>query len=93
MRTLFFGNVSLMRERLDSQLGEFLRRKRGQMTYARFAKKLGITPSTLFRLEHGQQSITLGRLEHIMERLKCNFADIFPAQFKRDRSRGSQRKN
>ena len=80
------GNVSLMRERLDSQLGEFLRRKRAGMTYARFAKKLGITPSTLFRLENGQQSVTLGRLQQIMERLKCNLGDIFPAQFKRDRS-------
>jgi hypothetical protein len=32
----------------------------GEATYAQFARKLGITPSTLFRLENRQQSITLG---------------------------------
>jgi putative transcriptional regulator len=70
-----------MRERLDVQLGGFLRRKRGEITYAQFARKLGITPSSLFRLEHGQQSITLGRLEQITRRLKCRLSDIFPNEF------------
>ena len=72
-----------MRERLDSQLAEFLRKKQGELTYAQFARKLGITPSTLFRLQHKQQSITLGRLEQILERLKCKLGDVFPDQFLR----------
>ena len=48
------------------------------MTYAEFSKKLGLPPSTLHRLEAGEQSITLRRLQQVMSRLKCGLSDIFP---------------
>ena len=67
-----------MRQTLDNQLAIFLRKKRGEITYAAFARKLGITPSTLFRLENCQQSITLKTLQQILDRLKCSLTDIFP---------------
>ena len=66
-----------MRQTLDEQLATFLRRKRGDLPYAAFAKKLGITPSSLFRLENGQQSVTLKTLQQILERLKCGVEDVF----------------
>lgn len=66
-----------MRQTLDNQLAVFLRKRRGQITYAAFARKLGITPSSLFRLENCQQSITLKTLQQIMERLKISWPDIF----------------
>jgi transcriptional regulator with XRE-family HTH domain len=66
-----------MRQTLDNQLAVFLRKRRGQITYAAFAKKLGITPSSLFRLENCQQSATLKTLQQIMDRLKCSWADVF----------------
>jgi transcriptional regulator with XRE-family HTH domain len=69
-----------MRQTLDNQLAIFLRKRRGEITYAAFARKLGITPSSLFRLENCQQSITLKTLEQIMDRLKCSWSDIFPAR-------------
>ena len=69
-----------MRQTLDHQLASFLRKRRGEITYAAFARKLGITPSSLFRLENCQQSITLKTLQQIMDRLKCSWSDIFPAQ-------------
>ena len=62
------------------QLAEWLRKRRGEVTYAAFAKKLGITPSSLFRLENRQQSTTLKTLQQIMDRLKCPWSDIFPGQ-------------
>jgi len=62
---------------LDKKLAAFLKRERGEMTYAAFAKKIGLPQSTLFRLEQCQQSITLGRLQQIMDRLKVNLNDIF----------------
>jgi transcriptional regulator with XRE-family HTH domain len=65
-------------ERLAKQLGAFLRGKRGRLTYAQFAKRMGISDSTLHRLEMGDQNVTLKTLEHIARRLRCRMADIFP---------------
>jgi transcriptional regulator with XRE-family HTH domain len=66
-----------VRSSLERQLGTFLRKKRGEQTFAQFARKLGIPPSTLHRLENGEQSITLGKLEQVMRRLNCKLSDIF----------------
>ncbi|MDR1192212.1 MAG: helix-turn-helix domain-containing protein [Verrucomicrobiales bacterium] len=55
----------------------FIRRKRGERTYANFANMLGVTPSTVFRLEQRQQSITLRLLGKILERMKCTYQDVF----------------
>ena len=63
---------------MEQQLADFLREKRGEETYAAFGRRTGLPPSTLFRLEQGQQSLTLGRLEQITKRLKVKLADIFP---------------
>jgi hypothetical protein len=38
---------------------------------------LGLPPSTLHRLERGDQSITLRGLQQIMKRRKCGLSDIF----------------
>ncbi len=62
---------------LDKKLAAFLKRQRGEMTYAVFAKKTGLSPSMLFRLEQCQQSITLGRLQQLMDRLKVGWQDVF----------------
>jgi len=62
---------------LDKKLAAFLRTQRGEMTFAAFSKKIGLPPSTLFRLERCEQSITLGRLQQVMDRLKCSLEDIF----------------
>ena len=59
------------------QLGRYLREKRGDTTLKQFAGKLGISDSTLQRLEIGQQNITIDTLELLMKQLKCNFGDIF----------------
>ena len=68
-----------MRESLDKKLAVFLRKKRAETPYATFAKKLGITPSSLFRLENCQQSVTLRTLEQILDRLKVELEDVFPS--------------
>jgi transcriptional regulator with XRE-family HTH domain len=49
------------------------------MSYAEFSKKTGLTASSLFRLENGQQSITLNRLHGLMKRLKVTMGEIFPS--------------
>jgi predicted transcriptional regulator len=62
---------------LDKKLAKFIREQRGDMTFAQFSKKDGLPPSTIFRLENGEQSITLGRLQQVMDRLKCSLEDVF----------------
>ena len=67
-----------MRPSFDKRLGQFLRKQRGGMTFVQFSRKTGVPASTLFRLENGQQSITLGKLELVLKRLKCTVRDVFP---------------
>ena len=67
-----------MGKSLDKQFGRFLREKRGNSSYAVFARKLGISASTLHRLENAEQSVTLGKLEDILQRLKADVRDVFP---------------
>ena len=62
---------------LDKKLAKFLREQRGEQTFAQFSKKLGLPPSTIFRLERCEQSITLGRLNQVMTKLKCSLGDVF----------------
>jgi transcriptional regulator with XRE-family HTH domain len=62
---------------LDKKLAKFLREQRGEMTFAQFSKKLGLPPSTIFRLERCEQSVTLGRLHQILDRLNCSLDDVF----------------
>jgi transcriptional regulator with XRE-family HTH domain len=72
------GSLHGVPAKLETQLGKFLRARRGEMTYAQFSRKVGLPPSTLHRLEQGTQSITLRGLQQIMRRLKCAVRDIFP---------------
>lgn len=71
-------NVPRVQSPLDKQLAAFLKKRRGDMTFKAFSQKVGLPPSTLFRLEQCAQSITLGRLQIVMKRLKCSLGDIFP---------------
>ena len=67
-----------MAKSLDKQFGRFLRKKRAGTSFAVFAKKLGISASTLYRLENAEQSVTLGKLEDIVKQLKADIRDVFP---------------
>lgn len=77
-RNRLSASIACVHDGLERQLSAFLRKKRGDSTYAKFARKLGITPSTLHRLENSQQSATLRILQQIMSRLKSDLSDLFP---------------
>lgn len=62
---------------LQKQLGRFLRRRRGSMTLPVFARKLGISSSSLHRMEMGEQNVTLKTLGHLLKRLRCGLTDVF----------------
>ena len=67
-----------MGKSLDKKFGRFLRERRGDASYAVFARQLGISASTLFRLETGEQSVTLGKMEDVLKKLKAGVRDVFP---------------
>ena len=71
------STIPVVAQRLAKKLGAFLRKKRGDLTYAQFSRKTGISDSTLHRLELGEQNITLKTIEQLTQRLKCTVADLF----------------
>ena len=66
-----------VRRLLRKQLAEYLRRTRGKMTFVEFERRIGVSASSLQRLEMCQQNITIDTLEHLLARLKCRMSDIF----------------
>jgi hypothetical protein len=58
----------------SEQLGSFLKKTRSEQTFAQFSKKIGISSSTLLRIELGEQNLTLDTREHIMTGSKCCWA-------------------
>jgi DNA-binding Xre family transcriptional regulator len=66
-----------MADRLAKQLAKFLRKRRGDLTYQQFARKVGISDSTLHRMEMAEQNVTLKTLDQLTSRLKCKVSDLF----------------
>lgn len=62
---------------MQKQLGEFLRKQRGNLSYPAFARKIGISSSSLHRMEMGEQNVTLKTLEYLLKRLKRSVSDVF----------------
>lgn len=71
------GHTPRVAASLQKQLGEFLRKRRGNLTLPAFARKLGISSSSLHRMELGEQNVTLTTLDRVLKRLKCNAAEVF----------------
>ena len=70
-----------MQRHLDRQLARFLRKARGSLSYADFARKVGISHTTLHRIERGEHHLTLSKLETILDKLKVKLRDVFPDEF------------
>jgi len=66
---------------LDRQLAKFLRKERGGLSYAKFAKMTGVSYQTLYRIEHGEHHLTLDKLETVLVKLKFRLKDIFPNEY------------
>jgi len=64
--------------KLRSQLGVFLKQKRGELTFAQFSRRIGVSKSTLQRLEQGEQNITVDMLEHLLSKFSAGMSEVFP---------------
>lgn len=60
---------------LQQRFGRYLRKRRGKLTYEQFARRVGVSKSTLQRLELGQQNFTITTLDRLMRKLKCTAAE------------------
>jgi transcriptional regulator with XRE-family HTH domain len=70
-----------VRRNLDRQLAIFLKKKRGGLSYARFSKKIGLSHTTIHRIERGEHHLTLNKLEIVLNKLKVRLSDVFPNEF------------
>ncbi len=66
--------------KLASRLARKLQDLRGDTPQYRYARKLGISKSSLNRMETGEQNVSLRTLEKICARLKCDIRDLFPKE-------------
>ncbi|MBX3177701.1 MAG: helix-turn-helix transcriptional regulator [Candidatus Hydrogenedentes bacterium] len=62
---------------LNALLGRRLRELRGDTPQVQFASKLGISKSSLNRIEMGDQNVSLKTIEVICAKLGCSIADLF----------------
>ncbi|MBI1852625.1 MAG: helix-turn-helix transcriptional regulator [Planctomycetes bacterium] len=62
---------------LARRLAKRLIELRGETPQYLFARKLGISKSTLNRLEIAQQNVSLRTIERICQRLKIDITDLF----------------
>jgi len=70
-----------VKRNLDAQLAKYLRKARGELSYAQFEKRVGLSHTTLHRLERGELHLTLNKLEVVMTKLKIKLSDIFPGEY------------
>jgi len=50
---------------------------RGNISQLQYARKLGISSSSLNRIELGEQNVSLKTLDQLCRRLKCSVGDLF----------------
>jgi len=70
-----------VKRNLDREFALFMRKARASLSYAQFAKKVGVSHTTLHRTERGEHHITLNKLETILGRLKIKLKDVFPEEY------------
>src|SRR5206468_267691 len=69
------------------QMGNLARRLAGRLLELRgetpqylFARRLGISKSSLNRIELGDQNVSLRTLDRLCGRLRCDVAELFPLE-------------
>ena len=65
---------------LAKRLGKSLRQLRADKTLEQFATEIGISKSSLSRIERGEQNVLIGTLQLMCERLGLDVQDLFPPE-------------
>ena len=64
-------------EKLMKRIADKFKELRGEQSQLQFAKKMGISQSSLNRIENKDQNISLYVLERVASRLKIDIKDLF----------------
>lgn len=72
---------------LSKAIAEHLNALRGDRSYQEFADELGIGAATLHRLISGDQSLTVDKLDSILEKLNLSVIDVLGSEASRKRGR------
>ena len=75
-----------MRPTLRQQAAYFVQKKRGSLTQLQFARRVGISDSTVCRLEAGKDNFSEETLTLICRAFNCSLQDIFPDEFTKTNS-------
>ena len=67
----------MKQEHLSSKLAKNIRSRRGETRQRPFAKTLGISQSTLNKIENNTGNVTLDTLNTMCKYLKCDISDLF----------------
>ena len=62
---------------LNKRLANFIKDKRGNLSYMQFEKKYGISSSSVSRIESEEQNVTLKTLEDLCIAFKCDVGELF----------------
>mgnify|MGYP001324531933 FL=1 len=69
--------LTAVMENLSNRLAKKIRTLRGDQTQREFARKLGISQTTLNHIEQGKENVTLKTVQKICDRLKCDVGWLF----------------
>ena len=76
LREEFLKPMNITPYRLARRLLEL----RGDTPQYQFAHRLGISKSSLNRMEIGDQNVSLKTLDRLCARLRCDVVDLFPKE-------------
>lgn len=62
--------------RFRKHLASELKRRRGELSMRDFALKVGLSKTSLQRIENEEQNVTIDTLEHLCWKLKCEVGDL-----------------
>ena len=65
---------------LAKRLAKRLLELRGNTPQYQFARRLGVSKSSLNRMEVGDQNVSLKMLDRLCARLRCDVTDLFPKE-------------
>jgi transcriptional regulator with XRE-family HTH domain len=65
---------------IAQSLSEELRKRRGELSYAQFARKLGLSKSLAHKLETSGEGVTLDTIYKIACSLGCSLEDLLGAE-------------